>query len=552
MKTKISSSFIKIPNDNDNEERRNFLSALFFWILGFFFIFPFKKEDGTIGIQRAHAAMVIDDNGNSVSSKLKELNSQLADNAKRLDTLEVPITNFGASTSLTDNISAIQQTINYVDSLGGGTVLIPDGTFYVKPKSGKANNIILKSNITIKGVSRNTSIIKIHKTTGDWGELFSYPTPAAVMYNIKFADLTFDCNINNIVGVPTMWDKHRMWINGGYTYNYLIQNVHFICNGVWAMHGNVMNSRFINNEIEYNTTNVPATWWDVSAVWWGGKNNDISNNIIWSSGNCGFVPETAIEFQGHNFHVHDNKCLGYANGILPTPYTDTTSGVITLDPGGRGIKVYNNSIEVASKGVFIWPMNLTKGYLENLSVYNNTIVITDDVQGAPDPRAGITFKLKTPKWAQKTPVKNIRIYDNYIEYKTRTVSTNLYSGDAGIKFYANVDLTGLEIKNNTIVNCGANGIALHMDTGSTNWIHQVFITGNRFKDVLMPIRLGRNLSEVICKNNLFTQFTTYGGTSDMTYCIYKATNTYPRNVNYVISGNEIMTPGLRVTEIKLQ
>jgi hypothetical protein len=487
------------------------------------------------------ARMVFDTDNESVSQKLN-------DQKLRLDTNQVPITQFGASTLLTDNISAIQQTINYVNSLGGGTVLIPNGTFYVKPKTGNANNIILKSNVTIKGVSRNTSIIKIHGTTGDWGELFSYPTPAAVMYNISFKDLTFDCNIANVVGTPTMWDKHRMWINGGYTYNYLIQNVHFICNGVWAMHGNVMNSRFINNEVEYNTTGVPNAWWDVSAVWWGGKNNDISNNVIWSSGNCGFVPETGIEFQGHNFHVHDNKVLGYVNGILPTPYTDTTSGVITLDAGGRGIKVYNNTIEAASKGVFIWSMNTT-GYLEDLSVYNNTIIITDDVQGSPDPRAGITFKLTTPTWVMSTPIKNVRIYDNYIEYKTRTVSTSLYSGDAGIKYYGNVNLTNIVIRNNNINNCGGTGVALHMDTGSSNWIHQAFINANIFKDTFQPIWLNRNLSEVICANNIFTQFNTYGSGNDMTTCIKKATTSYPSNINYSITGSVIMALNGTVTEV---
>jgi polygalacturonase len=53
------------------------------------------------------------------------------------------ITNYGASTSLLDNTSFVQKTIDTCSAAGGGTVIVPAGTFLCGPVS-------LKSNITFK------------------------------------------------------------------------------------------------------------------------------------------------------------------------------------------------------------------------------------------------------------------------------------------------------------------------------------------------------------------------------------------------------------------
>jgi polygalacturonase len=67
------------------------------------------------------------------------------------------VVNYGATGSdTTDDTAAIQKAINYVNSIGGGTVYIPDGTYYintgtsVKPK----NNVKLKlaANATLKAI----------------------------------------------------------------------------------------------------------------------------------------------------------------------------------------------------------------------------------------------------------------------------------------------------------------------------------------------------------------------------------------------------------------
>lgn len=444
---------------------------------------------------------------------------------------------FGGSTGISNNVPYIQSCLNYLDSLGGGYLEIPQGTYYVV---ATIRTIILKSNVTIRGVHRDLSVIKIHGSTGDWGELFTHPVPNKLLQNIAFQNLTMDCNVENAVTSSATWKAHRTFINGGEGYHYLLDNLKFKGNGVWIIRADINNSALRNCEVVYDFTNFPLSWFDISAFWIAGENNHIENNLFYSQHLTTFTPETCIEFQGHNSHCNDNICLGFTNGILVTPSTSYDNQLIQLEAGGRGCKIYNNTIESSNKGVFIWPMNLPSGYLEDLRVYNNSIYINDQQQGHSEPNAGIDVKLQTPTWTQTTPMRNISLYNNYIEYKSRTVSDSLYSGDAGIKFYINVTATGLDIRNNTIVNCGGNGIALHMDTGSNNWIKQVTILDNLFQNTKLPIWVNRNVSGVLIKGNVFKQDEMYATDAiNMKTTIKTLNNAHPSNADYKIIGNEV-------------
>jgi polygalacturonase len=63
------------------------------------------------------------------------------------------ITSYGATTSSTNNASAIQSAINAASAAGGGTVLIPAGTFLSGPISLKSNiNFEIASGATLKAL----------------------------------------------------------------------------------------------------------------------------------------------------------------------------------------------------------------------------------------------------------------------------------------------------------------------------------------------------------------------------------------------------------------
>src|SRR5690606_29916880 len=79
---------------------------------------------------------------------------------------------------------AIQASIDYVASNGGGTVFIPEGTFYIKSK------IILKENVTLAGMSYN-SIIKLADNTEIDYMLETQLIEDRYVYNINIHDLCF-------------------------------------------------------------------------------------------------------------------------------------------------------------------------------------------------------------------------------------------------------------------------------------------------------------------------------------------------------------------------
>lgn len=67
------------------------------------------------------------------------------------------ITSYGASTSSSNNASAIQKTINAASAAGGGTVVIPSGTFLSGPLTLASNiDLYLSSGATLKAVAMSS------------------------------------------------------------------------------------------------------------------------------------------------------------------------------------------------------------------------------------------------------------------------------------------------------------------------------------------------------------------------------------------------------------
>src|SRR5947209_4066859 len=67
------------------------------------------------------------------------------------------ITSYGASTSSSDNASAIQSAINAAAAAGGGTVQVPSGTFLSGPLTIKSKiNLNLASGATLKMLAYGT------------------------------------------------------------------------------------------------------------------------------------------------------------------------------------------------------------------------------------------------------------------------------------------------------------------------------------------------------------------------------------------------------------
>lgn len=69
---------------------------------------------------------------------------------------------FGAvGDGVADDTAAIQAAINYVGTIGGGTVYIPSGNYLTGPLS------ILKNYITLRGDSRYNTTLRFNAGTGN-------------------------------------------------------------------------------------------------------------------------------------------------------------------------------------------------------------------------------------------------------------------------------------------------------------------------------------------------------------------------------------------------
>lgn len=76
-----------------------------------------------------------------------------SDNSRLIDSI-INVKNFGAvGNGNTDDSTFIQNAIDYVASIGGGTVLFPSGTYLV------ANNIILKNNVNLLGIKGSSELL---------------------------------------------------------------------------------------------------------------------------------------------------------------------------------------------------------------------------------------------------------------------------------------------------------------------------------------------------------------------------------------------------------
>lgn len=477
----------------------------------------------------------------------------------RINDISVNVINFNAKgDGATLNNTAIQNTIDFVSSLGGGTVYLPAGSYLVKADSKKQSGvvenkgtIILKENVKIKGAGIDKTIIKVSNDSNDWECLFYNQYGHN---NISFEDLTID-SVNDInITEFSNWGRVPINFNGGY--NFSVKNCRLIINGRWAIRAKTSNSNFSDNIIDFKLKQTNFNWFDTSCIWCGGENNIISNNII-SVKEClsNIKPVCGIEFQGHRNKVYNNIINGFETGILPTASTCYMQNdyYMLSELGANSNSIYNNKILNVWKGIHIWGMHVDeKSVISDMSIYDNYIYInTDDkVSGEGRRVMGIGFHVylngTVPPTEQAgdqiASFKNGKIYNNIIEFKTRYVNRNLSTGENAISFLVDINVDNVDIYSNTILNCGGVGIGLDVSEydGADNYIKYINIHNNTFKNTLVPVRLYNRLENISIQNNVFSQDVLYSKTSDNMYITIQSENVkYTKTKNITILNNTI-------------
>lgn len=125
-----------------------------------------------------------------------------------------------------DDQVEIQQAVDYVNSIGGGKILLSPGTFYFS--DGAVINLDNKKNIIIEGESPFSTYIY---APGKWHQpVFGSQTPGVYVENFVIRNLTIYTNVYE-------WGRYPIGIRtAGWSFsrakNYVAENI--ICSGYWA------------------------------------------------------------------------------------------------------------------------------------------------------------------------------------------------------------------------------------------------------------------------------------------------------------------------------
>ena len=502
--------------------------------------------------------------GRRLDAEHADVTAQLADisiNVKQFEHLKEPI----GATGDYDWAPAIQAAIDFLYSQNsssnqGGTVLIPAGTFYV---IGKAQTIKLRSNVSIRGIGKS-SVIKIHESTGDWGTLFS--ARDEVMHDIEISNLMLDCNESNIVTKTEQWGtSNRVFLNLGEGYNFNVNNIHFITNGVWCIRAKARNSTFHDLKFDFTSANLPGEF-DVSTLWCGGSTNNIYNNTFNVMDSSVFRPATAMEIQGHYTYIYNNRVFDYTSALIftnSTSYENKYDVISTL--GAIKSSIYNNIFSVCHTGIDLWGMYKEggNGSFYKVTIHDNDIRINNEDDFGLSSRCGIKthkanqFSDNPVDRQQNCNFDGLEIFDNRIEFAERKPLRTIYNSDTGIKIDNIVAMINTVIKGNTIKNAGGHGIywassLLLKKDESGNWIddpssndnfHEFnLIESNVFEECLIPIKFGRHVRDTTIINNIFRQKSYYENYSDnMVETVINYATTNPENVRFRIKDNKIET-----------
>ncbi len=261
-----------------------------------------------------------------------------------------------------DNIPIIQEALNTLRLKGGGTLVFPVGTYYVKPSATNYVNCSWANNITLSG---NNATIAIAPDTVEYKRLFLISG-----HGLTIENLTFDSNIDNTqMRVPVssedattedMKDPRRQRIIEipDFAEKVVLRNLKFNNCGTQTVYFKAINSLIDNCTFNFVTpTNpqeediTPGTsyieWYDASTLYIVGKNITVQNSRFIAD-NENFVPNTAIEAHITDSTFDNIYIDGYIKGML---FCDISPArpQYGLDGTARNLKVTNSTFNIVNE-----------------------------------------------------------------------------------------------------------------------------------------------------------------------------------------------------------
>ena len=253
------------------------------------------------------------------------------------DVSEVNVKWFGAKgDGVTDDTLIIQSVIDYVSNDGGGEIYFSTGTYLIDVggvEDSRDYGIILKSNITLRGESKNKTKI-FAKANSDMDLIITGRSSAD--NNIEIKNLTIDGNQANQTD-----GQFNLWLHS--TDNVVIENVESINSGSWGFRIQQCDSIFMSDI----KTNHAA---DLNA---DGIHFIDCNNV-----NCVNIDILTLGDDGFSIEALGSDVSNYNITNINITCPVTTAG------GGRGILLFLDE-SVASTQRKITDINIS-----NANIYN--------------------------------------------------------------------------------------------------------------------------------------------------------------------------------------
>lgn len=461
---------------------------------------------------------------------------------------------------IADDTPAIQTALDYVGSIGGGSVHVPDGLFLVKPQlnlymwrtnsSSRANYgcLHISDNCSIIGSGRK-SIFKLNNTihdplvSDDRGYFatthiiinsLALGLPRTIVNrNIEVRNLSFDANWVNESGEGvTFCGVSQFRVSGCYFENtfYECSYMVFCRNGIWTENQTKLCGLPTTSHLNDGGGPMVDTSFGIS----------VTNNIFVDSG---FYAVLGID----SWH-----CV-FSNNVISKEDYEYSSGYQAIRIAGcsQSIVSQNRIYEAGFNGIWIH-----RG--TDMTVSENVVVRCGYFANAGSQIHGIQFDSnKGVSSGRNKVVNNTTIYNNgsgigildaYVQgdstiYNSGSLiqgNTALYNGRDGIAVYGHNHVISNNIleSNGTsytdgVLGDGYSGIAL-------NGARYCVIEGNTCQDITSPNLIHLNLDSVLNPNNtitpisvMHTEQTQQWGISELTGDIGEV------KINLVKSGNTI-------------
>lgn len=363
----------------------------------------------------------------------------------------------------TDDTASINAAITAATPTKG-VVYFPPGTYVVSMSgSGSLRHAItVAAGITLRGASKEASIIKVAAGVGDYMTVIQGVAIATDLTGLTVEDLTINQNnTNNPVAagsIAAMTSTNcRMAILAYVGSRMTVRRCRFTdidSENVVVFNTNI-GFDFVIEDNQFDTIGSSVAWHDHSSIYLNGHRQHVANNTFKGTpGGLGSM--TAIETHGCQQNIVGNVIQDY--------YTGANLCGVSLP--SIGVVFTSNTIRGCGIGVQLWSRTSTPNTsvygMEAVLVSDNTIEVAIDAWMAALPtsvKCGIIFDSgATLGWRDVNIVNNVIEYLPFVSALAASDATG-----AAIRFYrpgsvyAGSD-DNILIDGNTIGNCPAGGI----------------------------------------------------------------------------------------------